>query len=132
MREILFKAKRKDNGEWVEGTPIYLSNGAVLMFLIGKTIWETQEINPETVCQYTELDDKNGKKIFEGDITKYPWRFSHIIDMCVVFENGEFRLSPLRAYSFATWNIRICDENLKLEVIGNIYDKRNENDGNII
>ena len=81
MREILFKAKRTDNGEWVEGYYLRagthwhkkgihndwivvdaIQNGGFLNLL------KRYAIDPNTLCQYTGLTDSNGVKIFEGDI----------------------------------------------------------------
>lgn len=77
MREILFRAKRLDNGEWVEGIPIQNHIGTFICFdenphychqygymEIDKII----QVDPETVCQYTGETDKNGQKIWENDI----------------------------------------------------------------
>ena len=73
-REILFKAKRIDNGEWVEGYYVYITNpltedGKPIKHLIcnGTNIFNGL-IDLDTLCQYTGLTDKNGKKIWENDI----------------------------------------------------------------
>ena len=81
MREILFRGKRTDNGEWVEG---YFATGkwyldekeryailpTDLCFYPHCEISEWIEIDPETLCQYTGLNDRNGDKVFIGDIIR--------------------------------------------------------------
>lgn len=87
MREVLFKAKRLDNGEWVEGVPVdvtplicFTSDSVkqeVVMVKGGFADWgmprgiEGAKVDPSTVCEFTGLTDSEGKKVFEGDILEF-------------------------------------------------------------
>lgn len=127
MREILFKAKRKDNGKWVEGC-IVIAQSRLDRFKyriqpIESGVLYAHPIDPDTICQYTGLTDKNGKKIWENDICDRKEKYPEI----VTYNKGDWQLD----YSYALGKEKhFCACNLGfyacerecVEVIGNIFD----------
>lgn len=78
MREILFKAKRIDNGEWIEGYytecrgETFISIDTSSMFeIFCPPVIRWFKVSSETLCQFTGLTDKNGQRVWENDIIKY-------------------------------------------------------------
>lgn len=144
MRPIIFRGKCLDNGEWVEGDYfrkyIYdrYDNGS-LHHLIGWQVTDNdgekfndyEDVDPDTVGQYTGMKDKNGKKIFEGDIFKEDYsgivRSVFRVPGGLAFEDnpvsfGYDHRAPVYPYSSiaemqnASWLSKYC------EVVGNIHD----------
>ena len=127
MREILFRGKRADNGEWVEGH--YGVKGketdAEEHFIIKSKTMTTNslksqfaevEVDPETVGQFTGLTDKNGTKIFEGDIVDILTENEEI--GVVEYDDGGFEV---KADGF-TVDFHSNINGTSSEVIGNIHD----------
>lgn len=130
MREILFRGKRIDNGEWVYGYPYQatgLDSGKWLLTEVesNKIFSHTYLVDPETIGQYTGLIDKNGKKIFEGDIIAMPWNNEKVKDRMVVhYERGLFKAGSIPLCSFTGFK----NPKHNCEIIGNIHDDRLEGD----
>ena len=132
MREILFRGKTgllDGSITWVNGSLItYPHNGKMEIStykgysaMAGSHMVEVREIYPETVGQYTGLEDKNGAKIFEGDIVIA--KQGREQDRAVItFENGAFIVQPAtdKILEKTLWEYWWNDWDL--EVIGNIHD----------
>lgn len=123
-REILFRGKREDNKEWVYG---YLVKSEDYIFDYSERIdipyvipidnfnlkdYREYRVIPETVSQYTGLEDKNGKNIFEGDMLK-----SYYDKPGIVKWNNE--IGAFQVKGIPSQTMKRC---YQMEVIGNIYE----------
>ena len=126
MKRInLYRGKRLDNGQWIEGSLIGED------VIVGKIVdfeedYFTTEfwykVAPETVGQFTGMTDKNGTKIFEGDIVRHIDTMCHVVE--VVNSEVYFDTEKLE-FGFRYSNeLFHCQSNNEFEVIGNIHDNK--------
>ena len=120
MREILFRGKRVDNGEWVQGF-YFVEAGHFIKEPPSCVSTSTYLVLPETICQYTDLTDKNGVQIFEGDVVTGLFLYALPINGCVGFREGAFGLHWMRGgWEEFTPFTSMC--HVEFEIIGNIHD----------
>ena len=140
MREIEFKAKKIDGGEWVQGYYCELAGRKYIIpdYSQFRDIYDADiensftEIIPETVCQFVGLKDKNGTSIFEGDIFQYRKHDGYLLpDFTgeVLFMMGCFGYVATSENMGEAFRPFFEIDELKkdflnhLEVIGNVHDK---------
>ena len=133
MSEILFRAKRIDNGEWVEGyylkttlgKDIEPSDVIFVPFKINRSgQWGWIKVLPETLCQYTGMVDKNGNRIWENDIVSAWSEGKYATGMVKQRIDGLYIIYPAYQHN-EFWGL--CpDKNRKtnVEVIGNVFDDK--------
>lgn len=118
---IKFKAKRRDNGEWVEGDLMKESYGARIIEHTSKADnWVA--VSPSTVCQFTGLKDCEGKEIWEGDIVHDSYDLlciDNLYEVVYIEEEGAFAFKSLDKVD----NYEPFVNLFEVYVVGNKFDK---------
>lgn len=124
MREYLFRGKRKDNEEWVHGDLWCNPYGKRVVCIVSpinnQGTTGGNEVDAETVGQYTGMVDKNGTKIFEGDIIDFLYRSDGDDYGIVQYDVDETEFGFVHNLIYDGLGRHYCSRDI--EVIGNIYD----------
>ncbi len=126
-REILFRGKRTDNGEWVKGFP-YITHGGEhqIRYYDSESNIEncSHTVIPDTLGQFTGLTDKNGVKIFEGDIIKHTQVYLHgtVESIGYVKWSTAYACWLAGRYTNGRADMFLGDQSYKLEVLGSLFD----------
>lgn len=119
-REHLYRGKRVDNGQWIYGD-LLTSNGTCCEISDWNAVdYSRHDVDPETVGQYTGMTDKNGTKIFEGDIVKEKHKVHERI-YSIIWRDDCFSMSAQTKHISYYLDEIISSH---CEVIGNIYDNK--------
>lgn len=128
--EILFRGKRIDNGQWVEGFPLRKETPEIHCYIIstfeteiGISGSEMYEVYPESIGQYTNVLDDNHTRIFEGDIIEATHNKNFLHTSYIKFDNGTYWCKLISGSDIddtESLNDQCLD--FGLTVIGNIYD----------
>ena len=119
MQETLFRAKRADNGEWVEGDLVHTKTTSRGVITEIYTLGMAYEVRPETVGQWIGVTDKNGKKIFAGDILQSE-NYQPGDEIGVVVHDDRKCQYWVHSEKYGWW--LMLDETDGWEVLGNIHD----------
>lgn len=132
-REILFKAKRIDNGEWVEGYLFKSFTGVSYIMtqfdhILG--LFEYFKVDEATICQYTGLTDKNGNKIWENDIYEYLDSGERFVIRYGPYTQSNIQIKDTNLGFYAEWqgntsmrkDLLYWFKQRDIEYIGNIFD----------
>lgn len=121
-REIKFKGKRLDNGEWMYGDLLHLVDGVYISNDNGNNM---AQVDPNTVGMNTGLKDKKGKEIYDGDILAHNGEpFGYVVDGVRGYCFDVVYFLHRYEVSWALYGVVVNDLHGDVEIVGNIYDKK--------